>query len=60
VVYLKDWFKSVVPIFVTGLLIPMVEFAYPKGISHVTPVLFRDASFHSEGFLGLNSTRTTN
>jgi hypothetical protein len=45
--------------FATGLLIPKVDFALPNVISQVTPMLFRDALFHSEGFLGLNITRTT-
>jgi hypothetical protein len=59
-VYLKDWFKSIVPVFVTGLLIPIVDFALRNVISQVTPMLFRDALFHSERFLGLNITHTTN
>jgi len=37
----------------------MVDFALPNVISQITPVLFRDALFHSEGFLGLNITYTT-
>jgi hypothetical protein len=58
-VYLTDWFKPIVPIFVTGLLIPMVDFALPNVISQVTPMLFRHALFHPEGFLWLNITHTT-
>jgi len=45
--------------FATGLLIPKVDFVLPNVISQVTPMLFRDALFHSEEFLGLNITHTT-
>ena len=42
--YLKDWFKPIVPVFVTGLLIPMVDFALPNVISQVTPMLWPGSS----------------
>jgi hypothetical protein len=48
-VYLKDWFQPIVPVFLTGLSIPIVDFALQNVISKVTPTLLPDALIHSEG-----------